>query len=384
MIQIPSICSGCHACTVICPKKCIVMKNTDEGFFFPVIDSENCIGCELCENVCPVLHASEKSQYTHACAIKSKDEVERKNSTSGGVFPLLAKRVLDADGIIYGAAYDENFVVRHVAVTDSANLSVLQGAKYVQSIIGNTFREVEQQLMSGRKVLFSGTPCQCSGLKSFLRRNYDNLTLVDMICHGVPSPKVWQAYIDYRTRQENNGKYPIKINMRSKFSGWSRYSTEFVYGNNKITRIPNSQDLFMRAFIGNICLRKSCSACVEKGVERCTDITIGDYWGIWNQHPEFNDEKGTSIVFVHSMKGMNILNALKEQIVSIDIEVEDACRENKSMMLSSEAHDMREEFLDKVTSENFDELVNEYFPPVIVKKQGMWGKVKKKFGKLFK
>lgn len=377
MLQIPSICTGCHACKSICPQKCIIMKKTDEGFFFPVIDSKNCIGCELCKKVCPVLYASGKSQFTQAYAVKSKDEVERNNSSSGGVFPLLAKQVLQKEGIIYGAAYDKNFVVRHIAVTDSINLPVLQGAKYVQSIIGDVFLEIEQQLKSGRKVLFSGTPCQCAGLKAFLRRNYDNLTIVDMICHGVPSSEVWQRYIDFRAREENDGKYPIRINMRSKVDGWSRYSTEFDYGNNKITRIPNRQDPFMRAFIGNICLRSSCSACVEKGVERCTDITIGDYWGIWNQHPEFNDEKGTSIVFVHTTKGKNILNAVKEQIVRIEIDVEDAFRENMSMMLSSVAHEKRGEFLDRVMSENFGELVNNYFPPVVIEKQNMWKCAKK-------
>ena len=167
MLQIPSICTGCHACKSICPQKCIIMKKTDEGFFFPVIDSKNCIGCELCKKVCPVLHASGKSQFTQAYAVKSKDEVERNNSSSGGVFPLLAKQVLQKEGIIYGAAYDKNFVVRHIAVTDSINLPVLQGAKYVQSIIGDVFLEIEQQLKSGRKVLFSGTPCQCAGFKGF-------------------------------------------------------------------------------------------------------------------------------------------------------------------------------------------------------------------------
>ena len=213
-------------------------------------------------------------------------------------------------------------------------------------------------------------------------KEYENLMLVDLICHGVPSPKVWQTYIDYRAGKENGGKRPVKINMRSKTSGWSRYSTEFDYGNGRITRIQNSQDPYIRAFIGNICLRDSCSECLVKGVERCTDLTLGDYWGIWNQHPEFNDEKGTSIVFTHSEKGKNALKRLKEQTEWFEIDTEDGYRENVSMVLSSQPHQKRKEFLDRVTSENFGEVVKEYFPPIAAKKPGVWERVKRKLAQI--
>lgn len=382
MFQIPSNCTGCHACVVVCPSKCIDMKDTGEGFLFPVINKEGCICCNHCESVCPVLHMPDKSHHTRAFAIKSKDEKEREKSTSGGVFPLLAKQVLGASGIVYGVAYDRNFMASHISINDSENLSFLQGAKYVQSTVGKIFLEAKDQLKNGRRVLFSGTPCQCAGLKSFLGKDYDNLILVDLICHGVPSPKVWQTYIDYRAGKENDGKRPVRINMRSKVSGWSRYLTEFDYGNGKIKTILNSQDYFMRAFLGNICLRDSCSECLVKGVERCTDFTIGDYWGIWSQHPEFNDEKGVSIVFVHSAKGMEALNRVKEQAEWLEIGTEDAYRENVSMVLSSEPHGKRKEFLDRVTQENFEEMVNEYLPSVVIKKLGMWERVKDKILKI--
>ena len=240
MIRIPSTCTGCHACAAICPKKCIDMKDIGEGFLFPVIHTETCIQCNRCEEVCPVLHIPGSSHQTQVFALKNKDEAERKKSTSGGVFPLLARRILDAGGIIYGAAYDSDFSVKHIAVEDSENLSLLQGTKYVQSTVGRLFSEVKDWLKAGRLVLFSGTPCQCAGLRAFLGKDYNNLMLVDLICHGVPSPKVWQTYIDYRAKQENGGKRPVRINMRSKISGWSRYSTEFDYGNGKITRIQRS------------------------------------------------------------------------------------------------------------------------------------------------
>lgn len=378
MIQIPSVCTGCHACAAICPKNCIDMKDTGEGFLFPVIHMEICIQCNRCKEACPVLRMPDKSQHTQAFAIKNKDDAEREQSTSGGVFPLLAREILDVGGIIYGAAYDNDFSVRHIAVEDSKNLPFLQGTKYVQCIVGRVFSEVKDQLKAGRQVLFSGTPCQCAGLRAFLGKEYENLMLVDLICHGVPSPKVWQTYIDYRAGKENGGKRPVKINMRSKASGWSRYSTEFDYGNGKITRSQNSQDPFIRAFVGNICLRSSCSECLAKGTERCTDLTLGDYWGIWSQHPEFNDEKGASIVFVHSAKGMVALNRMKGQTEWLEISTEDAYRENVSMVSSSKSHEKRKEFLDKVTSDNFGDVVREYFSPVPAKKQGLWERVKRK------
>lgn len=378
MIQIPSNCTGCHACAAICPEKCIDMKDRGEGFLFPVINTEKCIHCNRCEKVCPVLHMPNRNQHTQAFALKSKNDSERVQSTSGGVFPLLARTILDAGGIIYGAAYGRDFSVRHIAVEDSENLPFLQGTKYVQSTVGWIFPEVKDQLKAGRQVLFSGTPCQCAGLKAFLGKEYENLTLVDLICHGVPSPKVWHTYIDYRAGKENGGKRPVKINMRSKVSGWSRYSTEFDYGYGKITRIQNSQDPFIRAFIGNICLRDSCSECLAKGIERCTDLTLGDYWGIWSQHPEFNDEKGTSIVFIHSAKGMAALNRMKGQTEWLEISTEDAYRENVSMISSSKVHEKRKDFLDKVTMDNFGDIVKEYFPLVPAKKPGVWDRVKGK------
>ena len=364
MFQMSFNCTGCHACASICPKNCIQMQETGEGFLFPVIDTAKCIQCSRCEKVCPVLQTLKGDQHTLAFAVKSKNSAEREISTSGGVFPLLAEWTLNKGGIVFGAAYDEDFAVRHVAVADRKMLCLLQGAKYTQSVIGTSFREAEKELKSGRQVLFSGTPCQCAGLKSYLGKEYDNLLLVDLICHGVPSPKVWQDYIDYRSLKENDGKRPVKINMRSKSSGWSRYgySTEFDYGNGKVTRIHNSQDLFMKAFVGNICLRSSCSDCKAKGVERCTDVTLGDYWGIWNQHPEFDDNKGTSVVFVHSQKGRMIMEQLQDEMDCLEVEIEDAYKENGSLINSSAAHPARAEFLEQVTADNFEELIHRYFP----------------------
>lgn len=378
-------CTGCYACVNICPRKCITMKIESQNFSAPRIDLQCCVDCGMCEEGCPILHIPEININTTGYAMKSRNESDRRKSTSGGVFSLLAEYVIEEGGIVYGAAYAPDFSVHHIAITKRQELSLLQGAKYTQSVIGSCFSKIKSQLHSEYLVLFSGTPCQCAGLKSFLGKEYSNLITVDIICHGVPAPKVWQAYIDYRSNKENNGIRPQKINMRSKVSGWSRYgySTEFDYGNGKITRIHNSQDLFMQAFTGNICLRNSCSNCKAKGVERCTDFTLGDYWGIWNQHPEFDDNKGTSVVFVHSQKGREILEQLSDKMDCLKVDIEVAYKENGSLVNSSPAHSGRDEFLEQITADNFEDLVKKNFPQESVQKPGLLQRIKRMLGRIF-
>ena len=380
MFQIPDDCTGCYGCANICPAKCISMKEKEGGFLYPVVNPSSCVNCGQCEKVCPVLHIPEISTHSEALAIKNKNQEIRQRSTSGGFFPLLAERVLEKGGIVFGAEYDEKFQVRHISITDKRELQKLQGAKYVQSVLGECLTEVKQELERERLVLFSGTPCQCAGLQSFLGEKYSNLIMVDLVCHGVPAPKVWEAYIAYRSKKENKGILPEKINMRSKITGWSHYgySTEFDYGGGMISYVPNSRDLFMRAFIGNICLRRSCGACEFKGIERCTDFTLGDYWGIWNQAPDFDDDKGTSVVFVHSDKGKQILDILKPDCEVLEVKMDAAYQENISMISSSEAHTGREEFLQSINKMSFEEQVKKFFPPATPKNIGLLQKIKGK------
>ena len=357
-------CTSCTACSNICPKQCISFNKNKDGFNYPEIDKSKCIECSLCENICPVINKKQTNSKTRAYAVKNKNEKVRLESTSGGFFSLLADYVLENDGYVAGAAYDENFVVKHIIVNDRSELYRLRGAKYSQSELGNIFFSIEKLLEEGKMILFSGTPCQCEGLKAFLKKDYKNLITADLICHGVPSPEVWQKYIDYRSDKENDGIRPKKINMRCKDSGWSNYgySTEFVYENGKRTLVLNSRDLFMKAFVGNICLRESCSDCKAKGINRVTDFTLGDYWGIWNQYPEFDDNRGTSAVFVHSDKGEELLNNLNGQLEMIKTDVENVYKENISFIESSKSHPDRNEFLERVTADNFEELIKKYFP----------------------
>lgn len=359
MILVDENCTGCTACSSICPKNSISMIDNGEGFLYPQVDKDTCIDCGLCEKVCPLINPPVVSSDTKSFGVKNRDIEERKRSASGGVFPLLANLIINQGGLVYGAAYDKNFDVEHISISDIESISKLQSAKYSQSKLGNCFRAVHKELNNGKLVLFSGTPCQCSGLKTFLGRDYKNLILVDLVCHGVPSPKVWQTYIDYRAMTENDGKRPLRINLRSKKSGWSyyKYSTEFDYGNGQKTYIYSDKDLFMRAFIGNICLRKSCSCCHAKGVNRCSDLTLGDYWGVWDQYPDLDDNYGTSLVLVHTEKGESLINKLLGQVDLLNVNLENAINSNASIYLNSHQHSNRDQFLKQVNAERFRKLV---------------------------
>ncbi|MEE0109204.1 MAG: Coenzyme F420 hydrogenase/dehydrogenase, beta subunit C-terminal domain [Merdibacter sp.] len=361
MISIPKYCTGCTACVSICPNNCIKMEKDKEGFVYPKINKESCIECGLCEKVCPIINCyGHETDLMKCYAIKNINYDERIKSSSGGMFSLIANDVINQFGKIYGAAYNNDFLVHHVCVNRKEDISLLQGAKYTQSELNNCFQKVKTDLINGDLVLFSGTPCQCAGLHSFLGKKYNNLIMIDFVCHGVPSPKLWQFYIDYRSKQENGGNRPISINMRSKKTGWSKYSysTEFIY-ENKSTLVSNNCDLFMKSFIGNLCLRKSCMNCKNKGSNRYADLTLGDYWGIWNQYPEFDDNRGVSVVFIHSDKGHKILNRISEKCNMIPVSLNDAMKENRSYSFSSIPHKNRDAFLALVNDENFENTVIE-------------------------
>ena len=184
-------CCGCAACVQRCPKQCISLKEDGEGFLYPVVDESLCVGCGLCEKVCPIINRPEKLPVKEVLAVKNRNEEERMASSSGGVFVALAKKVIDQGGVVFGAVFDENWEVRHTYAENMDGVRPMMGSKYVQSRIGDTFRQAEKFLKEGRKVLFTGSPCQITALHNYLRKDYPNLLSVDFLCHGVPSPGVW-------------------------------------------------------------------------------------------------------------------------------------------------------------------------------------------------
>lgn len=374
-------CTGCTACASVCPKQCISMIKDDEGFNYPHIDESKCIQCNLCETVCPVIHKQVLHTDTKSHAAINNDEEIRLNSTSGGIFTLLAQYVLDKNGYVIGAAYDEQFTVRHIIINNINDVYKLRGAKYSQSELGDTFIIIKELLDKDNWVLFSGTPCQVGGLKSFLRKDYDKLVTVDLICHGVPSPMVWSKYLKYRLQQDSQSKIN-NINLRSKISGWSKYnySVVFDYDHSQYQTI-NSNDIYMKSFVSDICLRPSCSQCSFKGIYRVSDFTLGDYWGVWDQLPDMDDNKGTSLVFVHSELGRRIFNEIDSYIRNIEVNSEEAIKMNPSMIMSSPKNSHREEFMNDIRDKGFSEDIMRYFP-IANEKEPFFNKVKRKIKRL--
>ncbi len=340
----------CTACAAVCPRGCITMAADAYGFPYPVVDGDSCIGCGLCETVCPVLSPQKCVHSPAAYAAQSRDECLRWESSSGGVFSELARAVLAQGGAVFGAAYDETFQVVHRCVEREADLAALRGAKYAQSHLGTTFAQVQQRLKTGQTVLFSGTPCQVTGLRAFLRQDYPNLITVDFVCHGVPAPLAWREYVTYRTGRDRGGKAPQAINLRSKVSGWSRYRycNVFSYPDGTCHAQQSSQSLFMKLFVEDFINRESCACCPCKGYSRVSDFTLGDFWGIWDILPELDDDKGTSLVLVQSEKGQRLWGQISPGLTLCPVTLEQASAQNPSLLSSSAAHPNRAQALERI------------------------------------
>lgn len=307
MIQIKdsSLCCGCTACVSVCPVQCIIMRRDAEGFDYPFPNIDRCIDCGKCEEVCPMqdndvcLRADtdvpESVRQSYAC----RTEYEP-SSSSGGVFYALAEKVIGTGGVVFGAAFLDGLEVGHIEVEDLAGLYRLSGSKYVQSDLFSSFEDVREYLKSGRKVLFSGTPCQVAGLKSFLDAAYDNLFTVDCACHGVPSPGLWKKYA---ASFEKFGSPAVKVNFRDKSKGWRDYSVSVELADGRVVSRKKLDDPYMALFLQNVTLRPSCYDCRFRSGHSCADITLGDFWNVGRVIPEMNDGKGVSLLCVNTEKG---------------------------------------------------------------------------------
>ena len=363
MIQIDfeKNCCGCHACYNICPKNAIAMVEDEKGFKYPRTDIEKCINCGLCEKVCPVLKNNEINNQPKVFACINKNDKIRKESSSGGMFSLIAENILQYNGVVFGAMLNDKFEVVHSYVENINDLYKFRGSKYVQSIIGDCYKKSKEILENGRYVLFTGTPCQIEGLKSYLQKDYDKLYTQDIICHGVPSPKVWKKYIDFRKSIDR--KKINKIEFRNKDAGWKNYNIKFNYKENSYIK-EAKKDVYIQSFLNNLCLRDSCYNCKFKKENRNSDITLADFWGIQNVLPKMDDDRGTSLVIVNSRKGEELFESVKENIKYIEVNFNEAIRYNKSMISSVKLPKNRELFFNNLENLKFNKLVKKYSPKV--------------------
>lgn len=306
MIEITDkqLCCGCSACANVCPKHCIEMIVDQEGFSYPWVDAAICIECGLCEKVCPFVNPYDKSEPLEVHAANNKNTKIRMESSSGGLFSIMAERVILEGGVVFGARYDENWQVILDYTETIEGIALFRGSKYVQSRVANAYIDSCRFLKDGRKVLFSGTPCQIAGLNHFLRKDFDNLITVDFVCHGVPSPKVWGKYLDEVTHYDRSIIREIKF--RDKSNGWKKYFFDLSMDNAHHTRYVHSwhqQNPYMQAFLSNLILRPSCHHCRAKEGRSMSDLTIADFWGVDKTHPEMDDDKGTGLLIVNSLRG---------------------------------------------------------------------------------
>lgn len=317
MIQVNSKenCCGCEACVQRCPKSCIELRFDEQGFRYPVVDTDTCVDCKLCETVCPVLNQSGKREPLTIYGAYNTNEEVRLKSSSGGVFYVLAKYVIEQGGVVFGARFNKQWEVEHCAVENLERLGQLMGSKYVQSHIGETYKQTEVLLRKGFLVLFSGTPCQIAALKRYLRKDYQNLIAVDFVCHGVPSPGVWEKY---KKQAVGNGKIQ-DIAFRDKSQGWEKYSFKmklnFPQAKNTVEKNESTRkNLYMRAFLTDLILRPSCYHCPAREFKSGSDITLADLWGVWKTLPDFNDDKGCSCVAINTERGRALVDKISSEL----------------------------------------------------------------------
>lgn len=364
VIKDKSKCSGCHACMSVCPKSAIEMKSDDEGFLYPFVDKEKCVDCGLCEKACQAINPIVSTRNPKAYACYNTDEDIRIQSSSGGIFTAIAKWIISQNGVVFGAGFDDNLNVVHMEIDNEKDLSKLRGSKYVQSVIGNNFTKAKEYLDAGRIVLFTGTPCQIDGFLHYLKKDYPNLYTQDLICHGVPSSKVWKKYLEF---QEHRFNEKIKSNpnpqFRNKRISWTSYSQVLFFENDKEYVENSKNDLYINAFLSNVSLRPSCYNCHSKTLNRNSDITLADLWGCRNIVPEMFDDKGTSFVMINSEKGKEIFKIISNQLGVREIDLNTAVYYNASAYKSSKLPKKRTWFFQNIDDLKFDELVIKSIKP---------------------
>ncbi len=356
-------CTGCSACAQICPKNCIGMLSDNYGFLYPHVNNDICVNCGICEKNCPVLNKSEQEApiNTDCYAAKTNEETIRKQSSSGGIFSVIAEKVLKDNSIVYGAAFDENFIVKHIGISSVDDLDLLRRSKYVQSDLNDSFITIERNLNDGKTVLFTGTPCQVEGLLSYFKKPYDNLITMDFVCHGVPAPNVWEHYKTLLEKRYNSSI--TNINFRDKSLGWKIFSLRVELENGNVYCCTFGNDPYIKAFLANMDLRNSCYSCKFKNTRHKSDITVADYWGIDKIAPEIDDDKGLSLLLVNTEKGNALLDVIKNNLTLTKTDVEKAFPYNPCIIKPALKHNFSQYFLRNYSKGDFEKLVNNCLNP---------------------
>lgn len=359
-----SNCSSCAACANVCSRNAISMQLDSEGFYRPVIDSGKCIQCGACERACPwatdIQNPNGSSNSPKTIAAYAKDDEIRLTSSSGGIFSVLAEKILDDGGVVVGVSQLSSTRFGHIVIDNKTDLEKLRGSKYVQANAGLIYKEVRNLLKEGRKVLFSGTPCQVAALYSVLGNSKcENLWTVDIVCHGTPSVKVWEKFVR-EIELKTNGSVKQSF-FRDKRLGWRLFSMtnviEYSSGDCFQKTEPMTKDIYMQAFLKNFCLNSSCSNCHYGKLPRIADITLGDYWNIAEVHPSMDDDKGTSVVLLNTKHGNNLLDQCSRKIEFCISDLKRAIEGNPCIIRSSIEHPKRADFFKDLDSISLKKLL---------------------------
>lgn len=367
-------CCGCSACVARCPRQCIGMTTDDDGFYVPaVLDANTCIDCGLCAKVCPFENPQSNDITTEFYAGYSQNEQFIMNSSSGGIFPELAAAFLKTGGKVYGAYMDDDYKLYHTGIKDLTDLPKLMRSKYYQSDIRNTYHECKQDLIEGKKVLFSGVPCQIQGLKRFLGKDYDTLYTLDIICHGVPSPLMFKAFRSHLERK--HGGKVVELNFRDKKKfGWSvamKYVIKKPNGTRKEYVYNYSLSSYLRPFLMGLLTRESCYKCPFSSLERPGDITLGDFFGYQITRPELAHKEGLSLILVNSSKGYELKTICGDAgVILTDItEYNVRMSGTRNLYKPTERPENRDVIYKSLHTKGIDYLIKTYFKPKLSLRQ---------------
>lgn len=328
-MKITDECAGCRACEQRCPRQCIHMNPDTEGFLTAVVDDAACIECGLCIKICPQNHLPAAESSRQVWAVRLKDGKRLYRSASGGAFAAIAQTVLEGGGAVFGAAYGEDLEVVHIRIDSLSELEKLQGSKYVQSDTAKTYAEVKSILAEGRKVFYTGTPCQIGGLKAYLGKSPANLLTADLVCHGVPSPRLFADYLLWLG--DRHGTKILRYDFRDKRAGWgldfkARTLRKSIHG-------MASTDPYYSYFLKGFTYRECCYSCRYAARERTGDFTLGDYWGIEREHPGFFSVEGVSLLLLNSAASMSWMERHKELFFLQQSTFEQAAGHNRNLLL---------------------------------------------------
>lgn len=350
-------CCGCQVCANICPKQAITMSTTEKGFYFPIINESLCVDCGLCKKTCPSLNANPINEPIKIFACKNKNENIRKTSSSGGTFQELSSLILNNNGSVYGVGFSKEHTVEHQRATSQNELEGLKGSKYVQSNTKNIFQDVLKDLKNGKEVLFSGTPCQVQALKNISKANQDNLFLIDVVCHGVPSPKIFEDYKSYLEKTYNSKI--IKINFRHKENNRvQNMKIDFENGESYISAIETG-DYFYSLFLKDFILMEKCYSCNYKSFSRVSDISLADFWGYDKGIAKnFGDKKGVSLVLINTQKGLDLFDKIKNNLHYLEVQKEDCYPYNcfSNFKMPEVYNELWEEYL----KNGFSSIIDKY------------------------